>query len=441
MEEPGNEIGDPSSVVQQDEDWSRALPPAGYELIDGWHRMWRNLRHQLWGGEHGWGIAKVVLVKMYDEYHNGGQRRWPTRTRGKLPRQAVECVRTLWAEMQARYPQLGGEQLPPDDVIHYVAAAMPEVSFRHSSTDSLGLMYQAVAGDWIRDNGVFLTPARCAQALAAMCLAAIPSERMLDTRVIDPACGSGALLHAWVGEMTAASRLDAGERASYVTHKVAGLDISQELTRIACTRLSIEQGGRAGIYQANSVMPKSWSREVQKRVQWGQYDLVLGNPPFVNRRLLDEAYTEFELPRWQAEGPPLKRPRNCPMEVLFLEVYVRLARPGAILGLILPATMCASNQRSGYGWHWLMQKAEVLAEVELPPHTFAPYTKVTTKLYILQVKGGADEERVKLPGGTMRATVAGVGHDLKGKRTTPDNDLPQIVAEWRRQLALAQSYH
>ncbi len=106
---------------------------------------------------------------------------------------------------------------------------------------------------------------------------------------------------------------------------------------------------------------------------WGTFDLVIGNPPFSaqsglirDRKLL----AEYEL----GAG----RRSQC-LEILFLELFCKLARPGGTIAVILPDGPLG-NGPFRYVREWLLKRTRIEAIVSLPRSTFA---KTSAKTHIL----------------------------------------------------------
>jgi hypothetical protein len=90
---------------------------------------------------------------------------------------------------------------------------------------------------------------------------------------------------------------------------------------------------------------------------------VVGNPPFGTRCLtIEPKYLSFTI----NAGRPLD---NYPIEILFLERFWQLARPGGFVAIIIPDGILA-NARLAYVREWLTCRATIKEVVSLPQHTF-----------------------------------------------------------------------
>jgi type I restriction enzyme M protein len=106
---------------------------------------------------------------------------------------------------------------------------------------------------------------------------------------------------------------------------------------------------------------------------WGTCDLVIGNPPFSAQASLEkreDVLRGFDL----GAG----RKSQC-LEVLFLELFWKLAKPNGRIAIILPDGPL-SNRPFKYVRDWLLCRAHIEAIISLPRDTF---TKTTAKTNIL----------------------------------------------------------
>jgi type I restriction-modification system DNA methylase subunit len=80
----------------------------------------------------------------------------------------------------------------------------------------------------------------------------------------------------------------------------------------------------------------------------------------------------------------IKKLMTFPIEILFTERFLQLAKPGGLIAIILPDGIYA-NAQTQYFRDWLMQKGRLLAIVSLPRKVFA-FTGANAKTTILFMK-------------------------------------------------------
>ena len=183
-------------------------------------------------------------------------------------------------------------------------------------------------------------------------------------KVMDPACGDGAFMRI---------ALERGAAA------VAGID--KDPGAIGGARQSLRAfDGRYCLYCQDGLDEVSdasgfWA---------GHYDLVIGNPPFASSKnrirenyilrnftlaQTEEAVETLVLPGLDKELHPFRARASQVIEVLFLERFIRLAKPGGKVAIILPEGIFA-NSNLRYVREWLVNNFTVRVIVGLPRETF-----------------------------------------------------------------------
>ncbi len=123
----------------------------------------------------------------------------------------------------------------------------------------------------------------------------------------------------------------------------------------------------------------------------------------------------------------LKKLISIPIEVLFLERFFQLVRPGGYVAIIIPDGILA-NINLRYVQNWLFEKAQVMAIVSLPRETFKSIG-TTAKTSIMFLKNPVEGKPIDLEKLIFMATVDYVGVNHKGK-----NDLPFVLKEFQKFL-------
>ena len=260
-----------------------------------------------------------------------------------------------------------------------------------------------------RRTGQFYTPPEVARFLLELLTVTAPT--MAPPRsVIDPACGKGVFLEAAMDVLE--SPLE----------RVVGVDLYPQEGGIW------GEDGREGVLQlvGDGLLVPAHER----------YDLVAGNPPFHGDAL--RCLTDADDPRAQALAEALARrfdlwrggiadpagstrqlaipgtevggalsPRTAeqlsryPIELVFLDRFVNLCRPGGFVVIVLPEGVVA-NRRLQYVRDWVRQQCRLLAVVSLPRGTFRKSgTSAVTATLILQRRG----PDVPAPGRTLLLDV------------------------------------
>ncbi|MCX6910923.1 MAG: N-6 DNA methylase [Verrucomicrobia bacterium] len=185
--------------------------------------------------------------------------------------------------------------------------------------------------------GQFFTPDIVARAMYR--LARIKPGQ----RVIDPSCGDGVFL-----------------RCSPKDCKVFACEMDERY------RLAVE----AILPQHQLIFGDALTDTVPL---WGTFDLVIGNPPFSA-----QAHLERRSSVLRGYDLGAGRPSQC-LEVLFLELFLKLAKPRGRIAIILPDGPL-SNVPFDYVRAWLLRHAHVETIVSLPRNTFSETTAKTNVL-------------------------------------------------------------
>lgn len=170
-----------------------------------------------------------------------------------------------------------------------------------------------------RAQATYFTPPYLAQGLLK-----ILCDAGFDLRkhtAIDPAAGGAAFLSTIAAEMRVA-----GSTPANITKRISGFEIDAGLARLSealiadCIEATVSQGSIVSVRNS-----------LKTRVRT-TYDLVVANPPF-GRIPLDE------LPRAQWER--VCHSGHVNKYAVFADLCVRLAKPGGLVGLVLPSSFMA----------------------------------------------------------------------------------------------------
>lgn len=160
-------------------------------------------------------------------------------------------------------------------------------------------------------------------------------------------------------------------------------------------------------------------------------DLVLTNPPFgksvkTESILLDYQFGHEVKVFKSKNRPPEKRPKKSQdSEVLFIEHYLRVLKPGGKLLIVLPDGVL-SNATAKPVRDYMREHAIIKAVISLPSETFASTgTSIPTNVVYLQKKLPGDVQ-----GDIFMARADYVGRRANGE-PLKENDLPFILEKFR----------
>lgn len=185
------------------------------------------------------------------------------------------------------------------------------------------------------------------------------AARLATLRIIDPACGSGRfLIAAWrrlarriEGAARPANRVDLLRAAAASLH---GIDIDPQaglrgarLLRAECGRGPLAPRDFSNWFVLGDALLDECAGEAC-------FDLVLGNPPFVDSESMCEA-DRGRRPRLAARYETARG--NWDLAALFVERAVQLVQPGGRIGLVLPRRLFASDHARRV--HRLMERQTI----------------------------------------------------------------------------------
>ena len=253
--------------------------------------------------------------------------------------------------------------------------------------------------------------------------------------VIDPACGEGIFLKKAVeSEFT-------GYHPKYKIPYIFGVDIDGTVVDRweEISILNLFHGNRKAMkthfYHQNGLEELPKRTLLYKKGGLKEYDAVVGNPPYggigvdISKKEHSGVYNalrQFEIYRYKGKRKKkgtsqmalvgeavvgeavvgigldlsIKEAKSIPIEILFVERFLQLCKPGGWIAIIIPDGIL-SNSTYHYVRQFIAERAKVLAIVSLPRETFKQVgtTAKTSILFLQKVKDKllASEEDLDYP--------------------------------------------
>lgn len=344
-------------------------------------------------------LALVLLLKMTVD-RGDGRSAWVRFIEGKGTAQGI-----LMPVLKGGFPGLVDAKdrfSMGDAALRGVLPILDQINLATAPAHVLGDAFQSLMGPRLRgDKGQFFTPRSLVRAMVRI-IAPTSQEDVLD-----PACGTAGFLceaHAFRQQVEAAEP----------SGRLVGIDKDHDLFRLCGAMLSMCAPRIGQVHNQNSL---DMAHLPEKE---GTFNVVLTNPPFGTKiGVRDrEVLAQYDLAhQWvfdELQDEWVKTNALSAVEdpqVLFVEMCVRMLKPGGRLGIVLPEGMFG-NKKSGYIWTWLRQRCEITCLLDCPRTTFQPGTD--TKTNVLFARRYTADERRK-PAKTRIAVAIHCGHDRRGR--------------------------
>jgi len=414
----------------------RALPrkPANESLVKTFKRC-----HDYIYGNEGmkktafWELLNLIFTKLYDEKRRISDAKEGISYRRRFwvgvkeqnteeGRKAVaERIKGLFEELKEsqmfRDVFDGNEQIMLSDRgLAFVAGELAKYSFLDATVDVKGTAYETIVSNTLKQEaGQFFTPRNIIKCMVEM----LDPDK--NTRVLDPACGSGGFLvmvldhvrrkiarelypdldELHLEEMLNAPDVDDQVR-EYAEKMIFGFDFDPDLKKAARMNMVMAGDGHSNIYNINSLdYPQGSKPDVPLIAQavnesirnsadhdfpfgvsddnaQGKFDMVFTNPPFGAKVEVDKEIAErFEL-------------NSTAPEVLFIEACYNYLKPGGKMAIVLPDGILGNPNTESVRL-WILRHFRLLASVDLPVETFLPQVGVQASLLFLQKKTEAEK--------------------------------------------------
>lgn len=480
--------GEGQTLADLDAQGERAMPrkPANESLVKTFKRC-----HDYIYGNEGmkktafWELLNLIFCKLYDEKRRFADAKESISYRrrfwvGVKEQNTKEGQAAVAARIKGIFEDLkeshvfkdvfdGSEQITLSDRgLAYVASELAKYSFLDATVDVKGTAYETIVSNTLKQEaGQFFTPRNIIKCMVEMMN---PDQ---NTRVLDPACGSGGFLvmvldhvrkkitknlYPDLDEVRLEAKYNSPEVnesvREYAEKMIFGFDFDPDLKKAARMNMVMSGDGHSNIYNINSLeyphgskpdvplIAKAVNQSIEhsadkdfyfgtsKGNAQGKFDMVFTNPPFGTKVEVDQEIAErFEL---NSKAP----------EVLFIEACYNFLKPGGKMAIVLPDGILGNPNTESVRL-WILTHFKLIASVDLPVETFLPQVGVQASLLFLQKKTDA-EMLVPIENedyDVFMAIVEQVGKDRRGVPVyEKDDDGAEILFEHiKKWLSIAES--
>jgi type I restriction enzyme M protein len=297
-------------------------------------------------------LNRILLAKLYDERQALAGAALQFKGSDNNIQKAASIIQNL---CEAAFQELGSPTpepswLVPSSALYRVAALLEPYYFGSVSRETRDRLFWEIFPKLLpKDAAAHLTPPLLASLLVRL---ANPTSHEY---ILDPACGTGALL------LEAYHRTAPAKGDSYIGDNLFGVEINSEVAALAKTNLALAQIPPHQIVAGDSLNEPSPFRALSPK---GGFDVIVTNPPVGKVR---HGLMAFDL--------ELTANRSTPIEALFLERCWRLLKPGGRMAIAVPDTLLTAPTYM-HVREWLLGTKSLRAVVGLSASVFdgAGYT-------------------------------------------------------------------
>ena len=314
--------------------------------------------------------------------------------------------------------------------VKYVVETLQDISFTANKHDVLGDFFERIVrselkqtkGQYLTHNNIVDFIVKCLKVDSlAIDLINGKDGRPRLPYIVDPACGSGTFQVQCMREIT--NRVlqekqspknlkqtdDVAElveiqfpkrrRNVWAQEYIYGIEINPDLAMATKVNMVGHGDGSANIFPADGLIDFvkysdakrlniKIENDVYSKFVNEQFDVVVSNPPF---SVMVDRETARQFPELYLQGDKIKRSlkkdtqKEIDTEILFIERWYQLLRPGGRLGVVLPESVFDSTSNRDIRL-FLFKYFWIKAVVSLPHLAFAPYTMTKTSLLFAQKK-------------------------------------------------------
>lgn len=325
--------------------------------------------------------------------------------------------------------------------IAYVVGELQNYCLIEAERDVIADAFETFIGHALKGGqGQFFTPRNVVKMMVGIL---DPTE---DELVIDPACGSGGFLietlkSVWIrleleGQKYKWSKNNLQEeKMSFAVSNVRGIDKDSFLSKVAKAYMAVLGDGKSGIFCEDSLEnPKNWDSKTQQKIHLESFDVLLTNPPFGSKIPVtgEDKLKQFDLGhKWKKnkeniwEKGKLKS-KEAP-QILFIERCLQLLKNKGRMAIVLPDGIYG-NVSLEYIRTWILDKARIVAIIDVPLETFQPNTSTKTTIMVLQK---LDKKEIPKDYPLFMAVAEKCGHDRRGRELAEDN-INEVAAAFHK---------
>ena len=393
-------------------------------------------------------LINLIFCKIYDEKYTKPNNIISFRAGvDEKAKDVQERILNLFGKVKQNYREVFDD----NDIISldkssitYVVGELQNYCLIEAERDVIADAFEVFIGHALKGSqGQFFTPRNVVQMMVDILE---PDDEDL---IIDPACGSGgflieALRYTWKkidkkGEGYGWSQREIDrQKQTVATKNFRGMDKDYFLSKVTKAYMTLIGDGTSGVVCDDSLEnSKNWTKITNQKIQLGQFDILLTNPPFGSKipvrgadklKQFDFGHKwKFNKKTKEWEKGKLKD-KESP-QILFIERCLQLLKEKGRLAIVLPDGVYG-NESLGYIRRWLLTKGRVIAIIDVPIETFMPNTSTKTSIMIFQK---LSKHKIPKNYPVFMSIAETCGHDRRGKKL-PDDDVLKVSGEFKKWL-------
>ncbi|MEU1811014.1 restriction endonuclease subunit M [Micromonospora aurantiaca (nom. illeg.)] len=375
-------------------------------------------------------LCKLIFVKIHDESALravGKPYQFQLRTH-ETSRELGDRIRKLYEAQQSKDPEVFSDPIRVDDVaLRTLVSHLEPLNLSATELDVKGVAFeQFMDGFFKGDFGQYFTPREVIRLAVDMLR---PTK---DDVIVDPACGSGGFLLYALDYVRSGIKHYTSNEVEFFQHwsqfareHLYGIEINEELTRVAKMNLIIHGDGHSNIINEDALESLEKLRRRHKGFVADGFDIVLTNPPF---GATVSSATHPDMDKFALGLQPNGRVRKTQKtEILFIERVWQLLKSGTGRAAIVLPDGVLANSSTTYVRQFIFERFQVLAVVSLPATAFSHYGAAVKSSVVVLRKRSANETPDP-DETTFMAAPDLIGYDATGRETP--NQLPEVVQKY-----------
>lgn len=367
-------------------------------------------------------LSKIIFVKIRDEQkprRAGDPYDFQIKTYEGAS-SVYERVINIYKEAQQVDPNVFNEDIisPPEKLLT-VVNHLQGINLSKTDLDTKGVAFERFMEDFFKGKqGQYFTPREIVNFIVDI------SDFDNNSRILDPACGSGGFLLYSLDKIRkrATEYYAEGTAENYkfwhdfASNNLFGIEVNEKIARVAKMNMILHDDGHTNVIGFDALEKFSKMQELNQKFRKDSFDLIVTNPPFgaVIKKEEKDYIGDFFLGKTK-NGKAKDTQKS---EILFIERCWEFLKPETgKIAIILPDGIL-TNTTQKYVRDFILEKFQIEAVFSIPQVTFLHYgAGVKSSIFVLRKKGA--DERVK-DYEIFMSVINLVGYDATGRHTKSD---------------------